>query len=156
MISLRQLWNCRSHSQSLNVYPLVFLKPHLSFSLLIENGHISWALQHLSTSLRWPRSLNLVAFLSSLHHLVPRKDILELIIRVSAPQPAFTCSKLATERLEQGLKHVQSKDSRTTSLKSFRCLYCLLWTYFTPCSSVSAVKFEQVNVGWDYRKYLTL
>ena len=27
--------------------------------------------------------------------------------------------------------------------------YCKLWTYFTVCSSVSIVKFEQVNAGWD-------
>ena len=31
---------------------------------------------------------------------------------------------------------------------SFWCLYYQLWTYFTPCSSVSIVNFEQVNAGW--------
>ena len=30
-----------------------------------------------------------------------------------------------------------------------------LWTYFTPCSSVSIVNFEQVNAGWEYTKRLT-
>ena len=25
----------------------------------------------------------------------------------------------------------------------------LLWTYFTPCSSVSIVNYEQVNADWD-------
>ena len=30
---------------------------------------------------------------------------------------------------------------------SFWCLYCYLRTYFTPCSSVSIVNFEQVNAG---------
>ena len=31
------------------------------------------------------------------------------------------------------------------------CLYCWLWTYFTPCSSVSIIKFEHViaRCGWD-------
>ena len=29
----------------------------------------------------------------------------------------------------------------------FWCLYCLLWTYFTPCSSASIVNFEQVNTS---------
>ena len=24
------------------------------------------------------------------------------------------------------------------------------WTYFTPCSNISIVNFEQVNVGWDF------
>ena len=33
---------------------------------------------------------------------------------------------------------------------SFWCLYCWLWTYFTPYSSVSTVNFEQVNAGWDH------
>ena len=28
------------------------------------------------------------------------------------------------------------------------CLYCCLRTYFTSCSSVSVVKFEQVNAAW--------
>ena len=37
---------------------------------------------------------------------------------------------------------------------SFWYLYCYLWTYFTPCSSVSIVNFEQVIAGWDQkRKY---
>ena len=34
-------------------------------------------------------------------------------------------------------------------LASFWCLYCSLLTYFTPCSSVSIVNFEQVNNKWD-------
>ena len=44
---------------------------------------------------------------------------------------------------------VNNKDTRTTSLASFWCLCCLLWTYFTPCSSVSIVNFEQVNADWE-------
>ena len=31
-------------------------------------------------------------------------------------QPAFTCSKLTEETLEQGVKYVQIKDTRTTSV----------------------------------------
>ena len=31
----------------------------------------------------------------------------------------------------------------------FWCLYCSLWTYFVPFSSVSIVNFEQVNADWD-------
>ena len=27
-----------------------------------------------------------------------------------------------------------------------------LWTYFTPCSGVSIVNFEQVNADWEYLK----
>ena len=33
---------------------------------------------------------------------------------------------------------------------SFWFLYCLLWTYFTPCSRVYVVNFEQVNAGRVY------
>ena len=33
-------------------------------------------------------------------------------------------------------------------MTSFWCLYCELGTYFTPCSSVSIVNFEQVNAGF--------
>ena len=32
---------------------------------------------------------------------------------------------------------------------SFWCLYCQLWKYFTPFSSVFIVEFEQVNVCWE-------
>ena len=34
---------------------------------------------------------------------------------------------------------VKNKDTRTKSLASFWCLYCKLWTYFTPFSSVYIV-----------------
>ena len=41
-----------------------------------------------------------------------------------------------------------SKLTITTPLASFRYLCRLLWTYFTPCSLVSIVNFEQVYAGW--------
>ena len=34
-------------------------------------------------------------------------------------------------------------------LTSFWYLYCQLWTFLTPCSSVSIVNFEQVNAVWE-------
>ena len=40
-----------------------------------------------------------------------------------------------------------NKDTRTTPMASH--------LYFTPCSSVSTVNFEQVNVGWYVLKHLT-
>ena len=46
------------------------------------------------------------------------------------------------------MSQVNNKDTRTTPMKSFWCLYCYLWRYFTPCSSVSIVDFEHVNDGW--------
>ena len=33
--------------------------------------------------------------------------------------------------------------------KDTRCLYCQLWTYFTPSYTISIVNFEQVNAGWE-------
>ena len=36
---------------------------------------------------------------------------------------------------------VNNRNTRTC------CLYCWLWTYFRPCSSVFIVNFEQVNAG---------
>ena len=48
-------------------------------------------------------------------------------------KPAITCSKLTIDTLELGVKHVQ-----------------YVWIYFTPCSCVSIVNFEQINAGWDY------
>ena len=40
------------------------------------------------------------------------------------------------------------KDTRNTLIASLWYLYCYLRPYFTPCSSVSIVNFEQVNAGW--------
>ena len=55
---------------------------------------------------------------------------------MQSAQSAFTCSKLTTETLEQGVKYVQS---------------------FTPCSSVSIVNFEKVNADWvTYFDFLSL
>ena len=45
---------------------------------------------------------------------------------------------------------VDNKDTRTTPLTSFWCLYFLNWTYFTPCSSVSIVNFEHVIGDWEF------
>ena len=38
---------------------------------------------------------------------------------------------------------------RVTLMTSFWCLFCQLWIYFTHCSGVSLVHFEQVNAKWD-------
>ena len=37
----------------------------------------------------------------------------------------------------------------------FWCLYCLLRTHLTPCSSVSIVKPERVNAGWVIFRFTT-
>ena len=34
-------------------------------------------------------------------------------------------------------------------LASFWYIYCYIWTYFTPCSSISIVNFEHVIAGWE-------
>ena len=41
---------------------------------------------------------------------------------------------------------LNNKNTRTTSLKSFQCFYCYLWTYLPPFSSVSIVDFEQAGL----------
>ena len=43
---------------------------------------------------------------------------------------------------------IYNKNTRTTSLTSFWCFYCLLRAYFTPFSSVSIVDFEHANISW--------
>ena len=43
---------------------------------------------------------------------------------------------------------LKSEDKRMTWWTLFQCIYCQLWTYFTPFSSVSMVDIEQVNVWW--------
>lgn len=45
---------------------------------------------------------------------------------------------------------LNNKDSRTTSLTSFWCFYCHIWTDLTYCSGLLIIEFEQVNAGWEY------
>ena len=60
----------------------------------------------------------------------------------------FTYSKATVEILEElgNMFKVNRKDTRTTSLTSFGCLYCQIWKYFIHFSSAYIVDFEQVNV----------
>ena len=41
-------------------------------------------------------------------------------------------------------------------MASFWYFYRYLWTYFTPCSSVPIVNFEQVNTGWIQNIFLVI
>ena len=41
-------------------------------------------------------------------------------------------------------------------MASFWYRYCELWSYFTPCSSVSIINFEHVIAGWAYFRFLLL
>ena len=56
---------------------------------------------------------------------------------------------------------VNNKDKRTVSALSVWCLYCQLSTYFSTCSSVSIVDFEQPNevtktvVQWENGSLIT-
>ena len=43
---------------------------------------------------------------------------------------------------------VGNNDTRTWSLTSFWCLNRQFWTYFTHCSGVSIIDFDQVNAGY--------
>ena len=47
-----------------------------------------------------------------------------------------------------GVFGLDSEETRMTPLTSCWCLYCLLWAWLAPFSSVSVVDFGQVNVGW--------
>ena len=49
----------------------------------------------------------------------------------------------------QSLFKVKNKDTRTTSLMSFRRLYYKLKTDYTHRFSVSIIDFEQVNAYWE-------
>ena len=57
-------------------------------------------------------------------------------------------SKLTSETLWKcwNMFKVNNKDTRTTPMAS---IYVFIWTYFTPCSSVSIFNFEQLNIGWE-------
>ena len=66
--------------------------------------------------------------------------VFDLYIHTMSTQQTNTCLKSATETLEKDVKSVENE------LTSFWCLY-LIWTYFTPFSSVSLVDLEQVIVS---------
>ena len=54
------------------------------------------------------------------------------------------------ETVEKGLQYVQRKQQKHQSdINNGVLLFCcLLWTYFTPFSTVLIVDFERVNVSW--------
>ena len=83
--------------------------------------------------------------------LITRRKLLRLL-----PQPVVTSSKLAIENYNKvwNMFKGNNKDTRTTSMVLFWCLYCQLSTYFTPFSSVSIVTFQHVIAGWSvYHHY---
>ena len=84
-------------------------------------------------------------------HRVSQDSRKHLRWRAFWSQPAITCSRLyRNTRTRCGnMFKVNIKDTRTKTMVSFWCLYCYLWTYFTPCSCISIVNFKQVNVSWD-------
>ena len=67
-----------------------------------------------------------------------------------AAQQTFTCSNSTIKTLERGVNlfKVYNKDTRTTSMTSFRCLYCLLWTYLTHFCTDSIIAIDYVSVCW--------
>ena len=62
--------------------------------------------------------------------------MVHLLCFLGTSQPAITCSKLTIETLKQ--EQVKSRHQNKS----------LLLTYFTSCSSVSIINFEQVNADW--------
>ena len=75
----------------------------------------------------------------------------KITTQLDLSKPTFTCSKSInrnTRAIMWNLFNVTKKDTRMTSLMSFWCLYCKLWTDFIHCSGVSIVDFEQVNTRW--------
>ena len=52
----------------------------------------------------------------------------------------------------RNLFKVDNKYTRTTSITSFCCLYCQMWTDFKHFYGVSIAEIEQVNAGWESEK----
>ena len=76
--------------------------------------------------------------------------VLVLLILLTSTQLTFTCLNSTIETLEQGVKYVNNESTRMTSKTLFWCIYCQLWTYFTPFSCFSIVNLEQVNVSREW------
>ena len=60
---------------------------------------------------------------------------------------AFThCSSVSIAAFQNvwNLFNVNNKDTTTTAVTSFWCLYCYLWTDFTHCSGVSIAAFQKM------------
>ena len=63
-------------------------------------------------------------------------------------QPAFTCSKLTIETLEQRCEICSKLTIKTPNIFNFEHISHL-------CSSVSIVSFEHVIAGWEGQRYLS-
>ena len=72
-------------------------------------------------------SNNLLNVFSQIYHAtLIGMGIENVSVELVISQPAFTCSMLTIETLEQGVKYVlvNNKDTRMTPLASFWFLYC--------------------------------
>ena len=67
------------------------------------------------------------------------------------PKQTFTSSKSTIKTL----KFFINNDTTTMSLTSLWCLYCEVWTDFTPYSSISIVGLEHINVFWELGPWFT-
>ena len=74
-------------------------------------------------------------------------EIYQLLLLISIVQAGIYLLKV-NNRYTRTKCEICSKLTIKMPLASFWYLYCQLWTYFTPCSSVSIVNFEHVIVGW--------
>ena len=66
-------------------------------------------------------------------------------ITVSSDQIGFSLQN-ETSQVSSNSKHVWKK---VLIQSAFTCSKLTIWTYFTPCSSVSIVNFEHVNTDWE-------
>ena len=71
-----------------------------------------------------------------------------LIVAFPASIYLFQISNGNTRTMCKILSKVNNKDTRMTSMTSFRYLYCELWTDITHCFGAFIVDFEQVSSSW--------
>ena len=101
-------------------------------------------------------TLHLLNFLPKAFSITISDFYLDLIKRNLMASPAgmhlFVQSQtIKTPKQCENLFKVHNKYTRTTSLTSFSCIYCELWTGFTHCFGVYIFGLEQVNsfVPWS-------
>ena len=97
---------------------------------------------------------HIILWSNSLFPVSCKKNLREKISMYSRhfvlPYPAGSYMFKVNNRNTRTMSEICSKlpiDTRKTPMTSFWCLYCVLWTYLTPCSSVSIINFEQINTG---------
>ena len=128
----------------------IYFTPCFSVSVVdFEQVNVNWEVSNIHRKLKLQESVTARLFFHQKKYLIQNMEVFGLC--QSSQYILFQSQQWKHLNKLWNLFKFNNKDTRT---KSFWCLHCQLWTYFTHFSGVSNFDFEQVNAGWQKHLYL--